>query len=35
MACGKAATSELRAEVGVLDLIELLDLAPGLVAYGA
>ena len=35
MSCGKSAAAELGAEVGALDLIELLDLAPGFVAYGA
>jgi hypothetical protein len=28
----KAAAAELRAEVGALDLVELVDLAPGFVA---
>jgi hypothetical protein len=30
-----AATTELGAKAGALNLIELLDLAPGLVAYGS
>jgi hypothetical protein len=35
LACGKAAAAELQSEVGGLNLIELLDLAPGFVADGS
>jgi hypothetical protein len=35
MAWGKSAAAELGAEGGGLDLIEGLDVAPGLVGYGA
>ncbi len=34
-ACGKSAAAELGAEAGTLDLVELVDLAPGFVACRA